>query len=607
MDFMISRFANESCEAEVFNRNRSTYRISVGDKARRESSEEKGLRMTSAMLDIDADNCLPPEVEEGNIEYKVKLVNPSASRLQHLITQMKWRLREGQGEAIYEIGVEDRGVMTGLTDSELEASMRTLTAMANALNASIVTLSERDVTPIGEGMTRRRVLEVLIRKVPDNQQFIELRLALLGGVDMGKSTICGVLTQGLLDNGHGKARLSMFRYLHELQTGRTSSICLDVVGFNSRGQLINYADHSLEEIVEQSTKLITLIDLAGDRRYLKTTIYGLTAYAPHFCALVVSATTGPTAVTREHLGFAIALNIPVLVIITKLDLVDDCTAEKVVRNVEGLLRRPAMNRVPKRVQCTGDAVQCASSMLNENVVPIFVISNVTGANMSLLKCFLNVLPPNGLSKLKQDELSMAAPLFSVEEVFRVPHVGTVVCGMLIDGVLSEDDRIRLGPDRNGAYHVGKVDSIRRNKQPVRSIKPGQAASVALSFEHPLEAALADIRRGMVMVNAKDIGVSYRRFTARLYLLYHPSSEICIGFQTTVYIGSVCQTATIIDMDASCIMPCTWVTARFEFYSGPEFVRVGTPLIFRQGKTKGMGEVIELLKEDAVVDVEDNNP
>lgn len=75
------------------------------------------------------------------LSLQVKLVNPSASRLQHLITQMKWRLREGQGEAIYEIGVEDRGVMTGLTDSELEASMRTLTAMANALNASIVTVS----------------------------------------------------------------------------------------------------------------------------------------------------------------------------------------------------------------------------------------------------------------------------------------------------------------------------------------------------------------------------------------------------------------------------------------------------------------------------------
>lgn len=49
---------------------------------------------------------LPPEMELGNVEYKAKLVNPSSSRLQHLITQMKWRLREGQGEAIYEASKE---------------------------------------------------------------------------------------------------------------------------------------------------------------------------------------------------------------------------------------------------------------------------------------------------------------------------------------------------------------------------------------------------------------------------------------------------------------------------------------------------------------------
>ena len=31
-----------------------------------------------------------------------------------MFSQMKWRLREGQGEAIYEIGVEDNGLMTGM-------------------------------------------------------------------------------------------------------------------------------------------------------------------------------------------------------------------------------------------------------------------------------------------------------------------------------------------------------------------------------------------------------------------------------------------------------------------------------------------------------------
>ncbi len=38
-------------------------------------------------------------------------MDPSPERLEHLITQMKWRLGEGLGEAIYEVGVEDNGGM----------------------------------------------------------------------------------------------------------------------------------------------------------------------------------------------------------------------------------------------------------------------------------------------------------------------------------------------------------------------------------------------------------------------------------------------------------------------------------------------------------------
>lgn len=33
------------------------------------------------------------QVEVGNIEYKLKLVGTSDSRLEHLTTQMKWRLK----------------------------------------------------------------------------------------------------------------------------------------------------------------------------------------------------------------------------------------------------------------------------------------------------------------------------------------------------------------------------------------------------------------------------------------------------------------------------------------------------------------------------------
>ena len=63
----------------------------------------------SESLDKMMDNHLPPEPQFGNIEYKLKLISPSKQRLDHLVTQLKWRLNEGNGEAIYEIGVTDSG------------------------------------------------------------------------------------------------------------------------------------------------------------------------------------------------------------------------------------------------------------------------------------------------------------------------------------------------------------------------------------------------------------------------------------------------------------------------------------------------------------------
>jgi len=44
---------------------------------------------------------------------------------------MKWRLREGRGEAIYEIGVADNGLLLGLSEEDLGSSLNTLNRMAD--------------------------------------------------------------------------------------------------------------------------------------------------------------------------------------------------------------------------------------------------------------------------------------------------------------------------------------------------------------------------------------------------------------------------------------------------------------------------------------------
>lgn len=62
---------------------------------------------------------------------------PSTTRFEHLVTQMKWRLQEGAGEAIYEIGVEDSGIYIGLRRNELKVSMDTLRDMAKRYDTFI--------------------------------------------------------------------------------------------------------------------------------------------------------------------------------------------------------------------------------------------------------------------------------------------------------------------------------------------------------------------------------------------------------------------------------------------------------------------------------------
>lgn len=80
---------------------------------------------------------------------------------------MKWRLQEGQGEAIYEIGVEDNGAVVGLPEKELQASLKTLEVMASKLGATITVLRQQC---IDTSDTSKHVAEVLIRQVPDDQQ-----------------------------------------------------------------------------------------------------------------------------------------------------------------------------------------------------------------------------------------------------------------------------------------------------------------------------------------------------------------------------------------------------------------------------------------------------
>lgn len=75
---------------------------------------------------VEGQERLPSEVEEGNVEYKLQLLEPTAARLTQLTTQLLWRLNEGRGTAFYELGVCDDGDALGLRQDALLRSLATL-------------------------------------------------------------------------------------------------------------------------------------------------------------------------------------------------------------------------------------------------------------------------------------------------------------------------------------------------------------------------------------------------------------------------------------------------------------------------------------------------
>ncbi|KAI8844234.1 hypothetical protein BC829DRAFT_446006 [Chytridium lagenaria] len=369
---------------------------------------------SSFMVENMKGNTLPQEIEEGNVEYKLKLVNLPPERVEHLITQLKWRLAEGGGEAMYEIGVADNGELIGLNPRDLEASLSTLRLMGSKLGADVSLIRKSEVSTC---------------------LFLEVRVAILGGADAGKSTLVGVLSHSEFDNGRGKSRLNLLRHRHEIETGRTSSIAHQIIGFNPVGDLINYGStpsKTWEQVCETASKVVTFLDTCGHPKYQRTTISG--------CG-------GVSEVPREHLGIAVGLTVPVFVVITKIDVATQEQLTRTVSSLLGLLKSPGVKRVPMVIQNENDCVVAVSSLVSSRVVPIFLTSSVTGENMELLIKFLNLLPKPTQND-DVDTTDTTEVEFAIEEVYSVPSVGTVLGGILQTGQISLHSRSLLQPTSN---------------------------------------------------------------------------------------------------------------------------------------------------------------
>ncbi|KAF9152955.1 hypothetical protein BG015_004386 [Linnemannia schmuckeri] len=551
-----------------------------------------------------------------DISLKEQFMNPTDANIESLQTLLAARIREGSGETLFEIGVEEDGAPMKLSDAEYETALTTVKTAAAAVGAEVAIMYEKSaglsagapVVPESKDKDKEtnvvavepslapttdvtdqptyKSSYVMIRKTPKSvDELLELRVAVVGNV----STLLGVLTKGVLDDGRGKARVNLFRHKHEIDSGRTSSVGMEILGFDAKSVPVPTMSHGRnapwDEICGKAAKVLSFIDLAGHERYLKTTVFGMTGCAPDFVMLMIGSNAGIVGMTKEHLGLSLALGVPVLVVITKIDMCPPNVLENTVKQLTKILKSAGCRKIPMFVKSHEDVVVTAGNFVSDRICPIFQVSNVTGEGLDLLKNFLNILPIS--QKYNRDD-----PVeYQITDTFSVPFVGTVVSGVVMNGIVHAGDQLYLGPDGNGAFQMVTVKSIQRKRLNVPLACAGQSASFGLK-----KIRRSTIRKGMVMLDKETTPPprGCREFEAEILVLYH-STTIGHKYQAMLHCGAVRQTARVLAMDKpdQILRTGDRATVRFQFLQ-PAYLKVGARLIFREGRTKGIGKVSKIV-------------
>ncbi|RMY47017.1 hypothetical protein D0863_15724 [Hortaea werneckii] len=337
----------------------------------------------------------------------------------------------------------------------------------------------------------------------------QVRITLTGPTMSGKSSLLGTLTTSTLDNGRGKSRLSMLKHRHEITSGITSSVTQEIVGYqdieDGDMQVINYGTENVASWIDvhvaaSGNRLVFVSDSAGHPRYRRTTVRGLVGWAPHWTLLCVPADdtedagrTGSTSASQRNLGPAVSdldlssaqldlclrLNLPLVVVITKLDLASRSglkdSLTKILDALKAAGKKPAILANPPgavteeelqvvRAAQVENAYHTSLPLLNDPLatVPIVLTSAVQGTGISNLHALLHELP----LPQQGDATGNFTTVFHIEDVYSKPAEveGLIISGRLRHGRVTVGDSVVLGPF-SGAEQL--EDSEDSDERPLR--------------------------------------------------------------------------------------------------------------------------------------------
>ena len=122
-------------------------------------------------------------------------------------------------------------------------------------------------------------------------------------------------------------------------------------------------------------------------------IRGLCSHYPDYALILIDSKAGLTKTCIDHFKLAFAFSVPVIIILTKIDMVSEDDLFQIKLKVNDLLKGATSSKVPLSIANEEDVALC-SRMIQEDICPIFSVSCKTGEGLDFFRYFLNLLPIN---------------------------------------------------------------------------------------------------------------------------------------------------------------------------------------------------------------------
>lgn len=524
------------------------------------------------------------EQEGGSIEFKESLsrsIHLTDDKRDSLIAQLRHRVLSGDGTATYVVGVTDNGTIQGLPQDEFEETLDVLSLLSQEADAHI---SDTDTVYLNDSSEGKLVGLVTIQDGPKRTaNSNQIVVGTAGHVDHGKSTLVGSLVTGNTDDGDGAMRSYLDVRPHEIERGLSADLSYAVYGFDTEDNPLRMSNptrnQERSDIVSEADRLVSFVDTVGHEPWLRTTIRGLVGQRLDYGLLAVSAVDGVTKTTREHLGVLLAMELPVIITITKSDLVSEDKLVDVELELEQLLRTTECTAILG----TRYENEVIKSEIGPNVVPIIRTSAVEGTGIDTLDYLFANLP-----KTQPDESANDFQMY-IDKTYVIDGVGTVVSGTIKSGVVSAGDEVYLGPRQDGSYITTKARSIEIHYHEVETAETGQLVSIALQ-----NVTEDQVERGMVLTESPETPV--REFEAEVMILNHPT-KVTDGYEPVIHLETVSETVKLFP-DGTLLPGDTGeTTVRFKFQ--PYAIEEGQRFVFREGSSKGVGTVKEITEKESI--------